>query len=114
MPLYLLIVVIVAGMLVSYLTDLNYLKNLRSQKEGIKPIELCLCNIFFGGPVLLLFQIFDDFRLDDQVNKRIFLIAGIILTVIQLLLVILLFYFRLITFASPADTSSALISFINY
>jgi hypothetical protein len=93
-PLYILILVVILGLLSSYLLMINYLKKLRSGQKTPKPIEMALSCAFFGGPVLLLFYIFSDFRLEDSLHKRVFLISGIIETVLQGLLIFLLIYFK--------------------
>jgi len=93
-----LFVIIIVGFVTSYLVDMAYLKKLRNNEKNFPIWEVILVNLFFGGPILLLFYIFDDFRLEDQINKYAFLMSGIILTVVQILIVFLLFQFKLIIF----------------
>lgn len=94
LPFYILILVVILGLLSSYLLMINYLKKLRGGQKTPKPIEMALSCIFFGGPILLLFYIFSDFRLEDSMHKRVFLISGIIETLLQGLLIFLLIYFK--------------------
>ena len=86
------------GFITSYLVDINYLKKLRNNNKNFPRIEVILANIFFGGPILILFYIFEEFRAEDKLNRRSFLISGIILSILQVVLVYLLFHFKLIIF----------------
>lgn len=91
-----LFILIILGFITSYLVDINYLKKLRSGAKTFARWEVIMSNIFFGGPILLLFYIFEDYRVEDQQHKYSFLIAGIILTIAQVVGIYLLFHFNLV------------------
>ncbi|MDD2398935.1 MAG: hypothetical protein PHQ38_04860 [Bacilli bacterium] len=91
-----LFIIIIIGFVASYLVDINYLKKLRNNEKNFAIWEVILANVFFGGPILLFFYIFDDFRHEDRLNKYVFLISGLALTAGQILLIVLLFRFKLI------------------
>lgn len=96
MPIEVFFILFVLGFLSSYFTNLKYLKKLRNGEENFKRIQIILTSIIFGGPVLLLFYMFDDYRLEDKMHKRGFLITGIIMTILQVILIYLLFHFQVI------------------
>ena len=93
-----LFIIIMFGFITSYLVDITYLKKLRSGGKTFPRWEVILANIFFGGPILLLFYIFEDYRLEDKLNHYSFLISAILLVVIQVTVIFLLFHFDLIIF----------------
>jgi len=90
MNFYLLVVLIVVGLLTNYFVMINYLKNLRSGGKNMNYYEIIGSSVFFGGPILLIFMIFFDVRLEDNSHHHALLISGIILTIIQIVLVTLL------------------------
>ncbi len=81
---------VVIGFLSNYMLNINFLKQLRSGTRKLKPRDLIVTAIFFGGPVLLLFYMFDDYRAEDKDNKNQLLITGIVTTVFQIALLIIL------------------------
>jgi len=95
MPLYLLIVLIVIGMLTNYFMLLGHLKKIRNTGEGLKHYEIILSSIFFGGPLIILFYIFSDFR-DDDTPKHTMLWLGIACTIIESIIIALLIYYKII------------------
>ncbi len=97
-PFYYAVVVITIGMLFTYLECVKYLKGLRGISSKIPDHYPILVGILFGGPILLLTYLFSDIRIEDSMNKRRYLICGIIFTVLQVLLVFLLIYFNVLTF----------------
>jgi hypothetical protein len=97
MNFYILVVIIIFGLLINYLIMVSHIRKLRNNGEGFKKGEILASAIFFGGPVLLLYNIYSDVRLDDE--KHYFLIFGIVYTILQALLVFLLIYFRVIIFS---------------
>lgn len=80
----------IIGFISNYMLNLSFLKQLRSGNRKLKPQDLMLTSIFFGGPILLLFYMFEDFRAEDKLNKNQLLITGIIGTVIQVALLVIL------------------------
>ncbi len=97
-PFYYAVVFILLGMLFSYLQCVRYLKGLRGILSPVPDHYPILVSIFFGGPVLLLTYLFSDIRDEDAMYKRRYLICGIIFTILQITLVALLIYFKVLTF----------------
>ena len=85
------------GLLTNYLVMISHIRRLRNDGEGFKKGEILATTIFFGGPILLLYNIYQDVRDDDP--KHLYLIFGIIYTVLQSLLVFLLIYFKVVIFS---------------
>lgn len=80
----------IIGFISNYMLNLSFLKQLRSGNRKLKPRDLMLTSIFFGGPILLLFYMFEDYRAEDKLNKNELLITGIIVTIIQVALLVVL------------------------
>lgn len=98
MKFYLLVLIILVGIFTNYMVIISNLKRIRNEEESYKPFEVILCAIFFGGPMLLLSLIFSEYRDLERVNHHLYLISGIVLTILQVLLVYLLIHFGLIIF----------------
>jgi len=92
-----LFIIIMLGFITSYLVDINYLKKLRNNEKNYPLWEVVTANVFFGGPSLLLFYIFKEFRDEDKLNNYTFLISGLLLSALQISGIYLLFHFELIT-----------------
>lgn len=97
-PFYFAVLIILFGMLFTYLECVKYLKGLRGISSKVPDHYPILVGIFFGGPVLLLTYLFSDIRIEDSMNKRRYLICGIVFTIVQILIVFLLIYFKVLTF----------------
>src|SRR5574344_890743 len=97
MNFYILVVIIIFGLLINYLIMINHIRRLRNNGEGFKKGEILASAIFFGGPILLLYNVYSDVRLDDE--KHLFLIFVIVYTILQCLLLFLLIYFNIIIFS---------------
>jgi hypothetical protein len=93
---YILVVIIMFGLLTNYLVMISHIRRLRNDGEGFKKGEILATTIFFGGPILLLYNIYQDVRDDDP--KHLYLIFGIVYTLLQALLVFLLIYFNVVIF----------------
>ena len=97
-PFYYVFVVILMGILFSYLECIKYLKGLRGITNEIPdhyPILVC---ILFGGPCLLLTYLFSEIRAEDSLHHRRYLICGIVFTILQVTLIFLLIHFKVLTF----------------
>ncbi len=97
-PFYYAVVFILAGMLFTYLQSIRYLKGLRGILSPIPDHYPILVGIFFGGPILLLTYLFSDIRDEDAMHKRRYLICGVVFTIFQTTLVVLLIHFKVLTF----------------
>lgn len=88
--------VVVMGFLLTYLALIAYVKGIRNDKKTMKDIEVIIIGIFFGGPVLLLGYMFPEVRIEDIDKHNRWLISGIVLTILQILLIVLLCVFKVI------------------
>lgn len=89
----------ILGFLVNYFLGLNYLKGLRGEKKESKDTTLILCSIVWGSLIyLIMYAIFSEIRNEDKINKYRFLISQIVILVCEVVLLILLIYFNVITF----------------
>lgn len=77
---------------------ISNLKRIRSEEEPYKPFEIILCSLFFGGPTLLLSLMFSEYREIEKEQHHLYLISGIALTLIDIAVVYLLIYFKVIIF----------------
>ena len=97
MNIYTFFTLIIVGFICTYTVALAYAKYLRGQTSGkINDLAPILTAIFFGGPILLLTYMITEIRIEDLGHKRRYLIFGIIHTVWQAILVVLLVYFGLV------------------
>lgn len=104
-PFYYAIVVILIGILFSYLECIKYLKGLRGITNEIPDHYPILVSILFGGPCLLLTYIFPEIRAEDSLHHRRYLVCGIIFTVLQIVLIYLLIYFKVFSLESTQSNS---------
>ena len=96
---YVLMTLIVLGWITRYGAGISYLKKLRGEKteSKINDITVIVTSILFGSLInLLLYCLFDEIRLEDSTNKNRFLISSIVLLCLHILLIFLLFYFKVI------------------
>lgn len=96
---YVLMTLIVLGWITTYGAGISYLKKLRGEKteSKINDITVIVTSILFGSLInLLLYCLFDEIRLEDSTNKNRFLISSIVLLCLHVLLIFLLFYFKVI------------------
>lgn len=96
---YVLMTLIVLGWITTYGAGTSYLKKLRGEKteSKINDITVIVTSILFGSLInLLLYCLFDEIRLEDSTNKNRFLISSIVLLCLHILLIFLLFYFKVI------------------
>lgn len=93
----LLFTILVGGFLLTYMMAITYVKSIRLEKKTTDLYVLAI-GLFFGGPAMLLTYIFPEVRDEDFLHKRRYLVLGIVYTVIEIVLVILLFVFNVITY----------------
>ena len=98
MPFYLLIVLIIIGTITNYFVMIGNLKKIRSNGSGFPYGEMIASAIFFGGHILLLSYIFSEIREEDKMHKKAILISGILITVVEVIIIGLLIYSRVIVF----------------
>lgn len=92
-----LFIIIMFGFITSYLVNISFLKKLRNNENNYRLWEVIMANIFFGGPLLLLFYaVFDEIRLQDRLSHHAILIFAILFSIMQVVGVYLLFHFKLI------------------
>ena len=94
--------VFVLGIFMTYLAGLRYIDGVRGKKDPVSDWVLIGTGLFFGGIVILIiYALSRDVRLADQVEHRRLLIFGIVFTVIQVLLAVLLTVYGVIDFTTP-------------
>ena len=95
-----LVVLIIAGFLITYMFGISYLKVLRGESsQNIKYFHVLLISLLFGGLAdLLLYAMFNDIRDEDRVDSHKFIIFSILINLFQILIIILLYIFNLIVF----------------
>ena len=96
MEFYLFIIIVLFGLIFNYFAMIRFLLGIRNGKVIIKPYQLEILCILFGGPILLLSYIYDDVR--DYDKKHAIIIVGIIETILQILLIYLLIHFNVVIF----------------
>ena len=95
-----LVVLIIAGFLITYMFGISYLKVLRGESsQNIKYFHVLLISLLFGGLAdLLLYAMFKDIRDEDRVDSHKFIVFSILINLFQILIIILLYIFNLIVF----------------
>lgn len=95
MNIYAFYSIVIIGFLVNYALLTYYTKSLRKGDEKTYWWVLLISGIVFGGPVLLISYIIDDVRKEDaDFHHHLYLIFGIVYTLIQLTIIILGFVFN--------------------
>ena len=71
-----LVVLIIAGFLITYMFGISYLKVLRGESsQNIKYFHVLLISLLFGGLAdLLLYAMFKDIRDEDRIDSHKFII----------------------------------------
>ena len=107
MDIYTFFTLIVICFLGTYLLEIQYIRYLRKERnKKIRDIDVILVSILFGGPVsFVMWCAFDEIRTEDKFNHYRMLISSIVLSIIQIVIVILLFYFGLIKLATNEPPS---------
>lgn len=99
MSITILILIIVLGFIGTYAIGVGYIKTLRGEqtKRKTKDTDVMLMSLILGAPMMLiLYAMCSDIRLEDKVHNYRFLIVGIMNTVVEILVIFLLFYFDVI------------------
>lgn len=91
--------IIIVLFVICYGSCISYVKKLRNgDDKGLKHYQVILLCVLFGGPALLITYMFKEIREEDVLHHYLYLISGIVLSVLQILLVFLLCYFQVLTF----------------
>ena len=98
MEFYYLLIIIIVGILFTYLSCIRYVKGMRLNYEKNSDLIPIAMGIFFGGPALLITYMFPEIRTADKQLHYRYLICGIVFTSLQILLSILLCVFKVVTF----------------
>lgn len=89
---------ILLGIVVNYILSIHYLRGLRGERKGISDTVLISCSIVWGSIVyLIMYAVFSEIRIEDRSKKDRLLISQITILVIEVIALILLFYFGVIT-----------------
>lgn len=115
MSIYTFFSLLVICFLGTYLLSIQYLKYLRKERSRrIRDIDCILTSILFGAPVLLVMELaFYEIRYEDGAHKYRMLISSIILTIIQIIAIVLLFYFGVIKLDSGEVSAEEIENLIN-
>lgn len=102
MDIYTFFTLILICLLGTYLIEIQYIRYLRKERNKvIRDIDVILVSILFGAPVsFVMWCAFDEIRTEDKFNKHRMLISSVLLSIIQITIVILLFYFGIIKLAT--------------
>ena len=98
MQFYIYITLVLFGFIFTYWAAIRYIKGLREGSTKLNDLSVIAFAIFFGGPVLLLTYMFPEVRLEDSVKKHRYLISGVVLSVLQITLTVLLMVFNVVIF----------------
>lgn len=91
--------IIIVLFVICYGSCISYVKKLRNgDDKGLKHYQVILLCVLFGEPALLITYMFKEIREEDILHYYLYLISGILLSVLQILLVFLLCYFQVLTF----------------
>lgn len=112
MSIYLFFTLLLFCLLATYLCSIQYIKYLRKEStRKIRDIDLILVSILFGGPVLVaMWCAFSEIRDEDLVQKHRLIISAIIISIVQIIIIVLLFVFNVIKLAGNPETTSELLS----
>lgn len=95
------ITAIIFGLLITYLLATRYVIDLRKDSETSKDLPVILTSILLGGPSLILsYLIFSEIRIEDGVRHHRYLISSIVITILQILLIVLLSVFNVISYSN--------------
>ncbi len=97
----------IIGFISTYIVALKYLRYLRGElKNPINDIALILTSLIWGSPiVLIMYCLFSEFRIEDSVHNHRLLISEIVILIIQIVAVVLLAYFGLLTLPDRGGNS---------
>jgi len=95
MDISILFLLIVGGFLMSFINCTVYVKALKNQTKTSDIVSLVIGAIF-GGPAMLFFYIYSEVRDEDFTHHYRFLILSIIYTIVEIIVIILLFSFNLV------------------
>lgn len=101
--------------IVNYMTALKYLKGLRGEipSKFKQRHIIALCSVF-GGPVLLITYMFFEIRLEDAKHHYSYIICGVLFTILQITLIVLLVYYGVIPLEpSNPETPEATLRLFN-
>ena len=98
----------IIGLVSNYILDLKYLKYLRGESNSkITDSAVILTSIIWGTPVILfMYCIFREIRFEDAAHKRRLLISCLIILALQIVAVVLLCYFDLLTLPPVVEEGS--------
>lgn len=80
----------------NFIDNVIYVKALKNGDNKATDLLSLILGILFGGPAMLFFYSFSEVRDEDALHKYRFLILGIIYTIIEIVLIIILFSLGLI------------------
>ena len=85
---------VIFGFIASYMVAISHVRGLRENRKNIiSYLTVLLTCIVFGGPALLITYMFAEIREEDKKHHNLYLILGVVYTVLQILLVTLLVIF---------------------
>lgn len=107
---YIFFSAILICLLGTYMIEIKYLRYIRGErKTKVRDIDVILVSILFGAPVVLVMELcFKEIRIEDSVHKYRMLISSIILSMIQIVVIVLLFYFGVIQLAGNEEVATSL------
>ncbi len=107
---YIFFSAILICLLGTYMIEIKYLRYIRGErKTKVRDIDVILVSILFGAPVVLVMELcFKEIRIEDSVHKYRMLISSIILSIIQIVVIVLLFYFGVIQLAGNEEVATSL------
>lgn len=89
------------GFLYGTLGGIAYVKGVRGGGRSLPWYELVLTSILLGGPgILLVYLLSKEVRTEDRIHKRAVLISAIVSLLLEVLIIVLLSYFKVIVYTS--------------
>lgn len=99
------------GLISTYFFLIKYVKYLRGESsKRIKDTDIMLMSIFLSGPLIIFMEFFiPEIRKEDMINRYRLLIVAVIVTIIEIVAIILLFYFGIFYWIPKAEEETKLI-----
>ncbi len=103
-PFYWVYLVVLIGFLSGVMVSFSYVKGVRGDGKSYPWSELLISAWILGGPgVLLAYSMSKEIQLEDKNHKRAVLLCSILSFLIEIAIIVLLSYFKVISYTSTAS-----------
>ena len=100
---YWVFLIVLLGFLSGIMVSFAFVKGVRGDGKSISWSELVISACILGGPgILLAYSLSKEIQLEDKNHKRAILLAAIASMVVEILIVFLLSYFKIISYTTAS------------